>query len=129
MRKRLQPTKLLLVALCATGLVGVTARGAEFKLASHERGKIESVDTTAKTLTVEKAHSKDTDVFTWNENTAFQQREHLLGKPQTVTATDLKPGEHVNIEYYKEGDHLVARKITISRENHAAGTATQLNRS
>jgi hypothetical protein len=129
MRKRIQPTRLLLVALCATGLAGVTARGAEFKLASHERGKIESVDTTGKTLTVAKAHSKNTEVFTWNDNTAFQQREHLLGKSLTVTATDLKPSEHVNIEYYKEGDHLVAKKITLSHENHAAGTATQLNRS
>jgi hypothetical protein len=48
MRKRIQTTKLLLAALCATGLAGMTAWGAEFKLASHERGKIESVDTAGK---------------------------------------------------------------------------------
>jgi len=124
MKKRIQPTKLILTALCAAGLVGTSGQGAESKPASHERGKIESVDATASTLTVKDAHSNATHVFTWNENTLFQQREHLAGKSQTVTASNLKPGEHVNIEYYKDGEHPVARKITISRENHAAGGAT-----
>ena len=127
MKSSIRATKLLLAALGGAGLLGASARGAEARFASHERGKIESVDPAANTLSIQKAHSNATDVFTWNAETAFAQREHLLGKAQTVTAGDLKPGEHVNIEYYKEGDHLVARKITISHENHAAGTATQSN--
>jgi hypothetical protein len=127
MKKRIQPAVLLLTAVCATTFVATKVRGTEFKMESHERGQIESVELSGNTLTVKDVHSKDTRAFTWNDKTAFQKREHVLGKSQTVTAGDLKAGEHVNVEFYKDGDQLVAKKIIINHENKDAGTATQPN--
>jgi len=120
MKSQSHLTKVILTALCAGGLLGVTAFAAGSPRSQRERGMIESIDAKASKLTLREAHNHATQVFTWNRDTKFLQHVRLLAKPKTIEATDLKPGEQVSVFYETQGDQWLARKIVVTRDDQAA---------
>jgi len=121
--------KFLLATLCAAGVTGTTTLATTPHHALSEQGLIERIDMKNSQLTVKDAHKSARQVFTWNQDTQFLEREHRLGKAKTAMPAELKAGERAFIRYEKDGDHLIARKIVITREPHAAAKITQPNRS
>ena len=96
------------VALCALALsnAGVFAAGAS--PAHSERGLIKSVDADAHTLVVTDRSESKEHKFLWNDQTKF------TGRGKTVTAADLKAGEHVRISYSGSGDPPIMQRVLIT---------------
>ena len=108
----------VILATCA-GVVGTTAFANPLGIQS-ERGRIESIDTQAKTMTVTNQHSESAQIFVWNDTTKFLEKRHPLSKSHFVTAADLKAGEEVRIHFQKENDRMVAETVVITPEHHSA---------
>ena len=70
-------------------------------------GAIERLDDVKKEVVVKKGNNEMT--FSWGDQTKFMQ-----GKKE-VSSTDLKKGEHVTVQYKKEGEKLTAEKVKVSK--------------
>lgn len=127
MRTKSCVTKIISTSLLAAGLVGVTAFSKNPNRMLSDRGKVVNVNTQDKTLTITEAKSHQPQMFTWNDNTRFLERDHVLSKSKAASANELKQGEPVKIRYQKENDQLVAKLIVISHTNKAAAPASQQN--
>ena len=66
-------------------------------------GKIEAVDVTASTITIQ--HKKETKTFAVAPDCKFS------GAGKKVTLADLKIGDRVKVTYTQEGDKLIAHHI------------------
>jgi Cu/Ag efflux protein CusF len=73
-----------------------------------ERGVIEKVDGARKEFALKGEHLKRTAIFEWNASTRFVQNS----KP--ATASGLKTGERVTVNYARHGKQRVATGIAIS---------------
>ncbi|HUI05877.1 MAG TPA: hypothetical protein VL486_02615 [Verrucomicrobiae bacterium] len=91
--------------------VGHSARAADEKPAATAMaksevlvGKIESVDTTAGTITIK--HKKETKTFTVASDCKITGAGN-----KKATLADLKAGDHIKVTYTEEGDKAVAHLI------------------
>jgi hypothetical protein len=125
MKSRTYLTKIVWTCLLAVGLTGVTAFAKDPNRTMEDHGTVANVNTQDNTLTITEAKSHQAQMFTWNQDTRFLERDHMLGKSKTVSAEELKQGEPVKIRYQKENDQLVAKVIVISHSNKAAASANQ----
>ncbi len=112
--------KSVLATLCAAGLMGGTAMAANAENTASQRGTIESIDASAKTLTVKERHSQTEHVFVWNDATKFLEKDHRFSQSHPATANDLKQGESVHISYQKEDSLMVAKTVVFTPEHKKA---------
>lgn len=70
-------------------------------------GVIEKLDEAKKEVIVKAGNNEMT--FSWGDQTKFMQ-----GKKEVFCA-DLKKGEHVTVQYKKEGEKLTAEKVKVSK--------------
>ena len=117
MKTRVCLRKVASTSLIAAGVIGVTAFSKNPNRPLGDRGTIQNVNTSEQLLTIQESKSKQPQMFTWNQDTRFVERDHLWSKS--------KPGEPVKIRYHKENDQLVAKTVVISHANKAAASATQ----
>ena len=120
MKNEIQLAQCILATVCTVGLMNVPAYGAKPQQTLREQGTIENIDTQAGKLTVKHARTHAAEVFTWNQDTRFLERRHLIGKSKAVQPSDLSDGQRVDIQYEKQGDNLVARKVVVTRSHNAA---------
>ena len=72
-----------------------------------ERGMIEKVNLARKEFALKGEHLKRTANFEWNASTQFVEN----GKP--AAASELKRGEHADVNYTRQGKQRVATRIAI----------------
>jgi len=123
MRTRVCLRKIASTSLIAAGVIGVTAFSKNPNRPLGDRGKIQNVNPSEQRLTIQESKSKQPQMFTWNQDTRFVERDHLWSKSKPVMADQLRPGEPVKIRYQKQNDQLVAKTVVISHANKAAASA------
>jgi hypothetical protein len=74
-------------------------------------GTIEKLDEAAKEIVVKKGSDERT--FSWGDQSKFMQ-----GKKE-LASSDLKKGEHVPVQYKKEGTKLTPEKVYVSMKTTA----------
>ena len=124
MKAKIRFNRVLPTALVVAGLMSVTAFSRNPNRTLGESGKIQSVNVPGQTLTIKEGKSKPLQIFSWDQDTRFMERDHFWSKNKPVSADLLQQGEAVKIRYQKENDRLVARTIVITHPTKAAASAS-----
>ena len=125
MKIKIRLTKIVSTSVLAAGLMGVPAFARNPNRTLGDRGTIESVNAQEQMLMIKETKSKQPQVFSWNQDTRFVERDHLWSKSKPAMADQLRAGEPVKVRYQKENDQLVAKTIVVSPAKKAAASATQ----
>jgi hypothetical protein len=121
-------TTMILSDLCVLTFMANSASAAIPFLSHRGRGAIQSIDEQSRWMTVADAR-KGSQVFAWNPSTKFSKHTKRFGRPKSISAADLKPGEQVKVLYKHQGYPTIAQKVVVT---HAApvtmsrGASTQM---
>ena len=130
MRKHNHGPKLVLAILCAGSLMTAMTSGANPLRRQIERGSIQNIDPQQSTLTVRDARNGSSHSYSWNQDTKFLQQLKRFTRSKAIGATDLQPGEQVNVFYKHEGERGLASKVVVTgpgqpSTNHNGSAETQ----
>jgi hypothetical protein len=120
-------TRIASTSLLAVGLLSVTAFSRNPDRVMADRGTIASINSDSKVLTIIEAKSHRPQMFSWNQDTRFLERDHLWNRSKPIMAEQLRSGEPVKVRYQKQNDQLVAKSVVISHAKKAAASAYQPN--
>lgn len=85
-----------------------------------ERGTIQNIDPQQSTLTVRDARNGSSHSYSWNQDTKFIEQLRRFTRSKAIGATDLQPGEQVNVFYKHEGDRWLASKVVVTGHSQAS---------